>query len=58
MITNNNELVKAQLDCEIGCYILDELYGVHEYDLFDAYSVIANFVPANYIPCRENYRYS
>ena len=52
-----NERVKARLDCEIGCYILSELYGENEYDILDAYSVIAQFTPAGYIPCRENYFY-
>ena len=40
---------------EIGIYILEEIYGVFEYDLLDCYSVIMDFVPANYIPSRECY---
>ena len=49
--------IKSHLECEIGCYILEELYSVNEYDLIDAYSVIWNYIPANYVPCRENYNW-
>lgn len=58
MIQFNNELVKARLELEIGCYILEVLYNDSEFDALDAYSVIAGFVPANFICCREAYLYS
>lgn len=50
-----NETVKSQLEIDIGCYILSEIYHAIEYDLFDAYSVVAGFTPAWFIPCRESY---
>lgn len=52
---NYNETVKSRLEVGIGCYILSTIYQESEYDLFDAYSVVADFVPAWFIPCRENY---
>lgn len=50
-----NETVKSRLETSIGCYILANIYNEWEYDLFDAYSVVSNFVPAWFIPCRESY---
>lgn len=58
MIFNNiNEAVKSQLECNIGCFVLEELFNAPEYDILDAYSVITNFIPSNYVICRENYLY-
>ena len=53
-----SENVKSRLDMEIGIFVLEDIYGIYEFDLLDAYSVIAGFVPANYIQCRENYLYN
>ena len=53
-----SENVKSRLDMEIGIFVLEDIYSVYEFDLLDTYSVIAGFVPANYIPCRENYLYN
>lgn len=50
-----DESVKARLDMYIGSYILAELFGVYEFDLLDAHSVIFGFVPPTYIPSREAY---
>lgn len=52
---NLPELVKARIDCAIGCFILEELLNETEFDLFDAYSVIFSFIPASYIPSRGAY---
>ena len=58
MILNNlNETVKSQLECDVGCFVLEELLNVFEYDLLDAYSVITTFLPSNYVVCREHYLY-
>lgn len=50
-----NELVKARLDMNIGCFILETIFKISEFDLLDAHSVILNFVPPNYVPSREAY---
>lgn len=52
---NLPELVKARIDCELGCFVLEELLNETEFDLFDAYSVIFGFIPASYIPSRGAY---
>ena len=48
---------KSKLECNLGCYVLENLFNVSEYDLLDTYSVIVGFIPANYVICRENYLY-
>ena len=52
-----NEKNKSKLECNLGCYVLENLFDVAEYDLLDAYSVIVGFMPANHVICRENYLY-
>lgn len=54
---NFNELVKAQLECNLGCFVL-EMLGASEYDMLDAYSVSIRFVPGSYVISRENYIFS
>lgn len=49
------ESVKTQLDMHIGCFILETIFEISEFDLLDAHSVIFGFVPANYVPSREAY---
>lgn len=55
MFNNLSESVKARLDMNVGCFILETIFKVYEFDLLDAHSVIFGFVPANYVPSREAY---
>lgn len=52
-----NEKNKCKLECNLGCYVLENLFDITEYDLLDAYSAIVGFIPANHVICRENYLY-
>lgn len=52
-----DESVKTQLEIDIGCYILSELFELYEYDIIDCFDIIREFIP-NYIPSRECYLYS
>lgn len=49
---------RARLEIEIGCYILDEIYGLYEFDIIDCFDACMEYLPANYVPSRECYLFS